>query len=69
MYGDMEDIRDRIWCITAYGSVGASARKYNRVFNIIAETAEEAIAVVQDDTNNYLVIVSVNCKGPVGLKY
>ncbi len=69
MYIGMNVKKDKIWCVTAYGLVGTDTHRFNRVFNIIAKTAEEAIKVLQTDPDNDLIIVSVNCKGPVGLKY
>ena len=69
MYVGMNVVKDRIWCVTAHGTVGTDNHRFNRVFNIIAKTAEEAMAEVHDYPDSDFVIVSVNCKGPIGLKY
>lgn len=66
MYADIEQKRERIWCITAYGSYKNSNRTHNQVFNIVAETAECAIERLQGDPDSDLIIESVTHKGAIG---
>lgn len=65
MYGEIQKDIDRLWCITAYGKWGGSTYgRGNGTKNVIAKTAEEAIAKVHED-NPDVKIVGVTHKGQV----